>query len=53
MRSIKKQNKNTIAILFLHWQHNWHPYRQLATYAFSCTYISVSNAVLSDVTSVL
>jgi len=22
-------------ILFLHWQHNWHPHRQLATYALS------------------
>jgi len=21
--------------LFLHWQHNWHPYRQLAAYALS------------------
>ena len=21
-------------ILFLHWQHNWHPYRQLVTYGF-------------------
>jgi len=28
--------------LFLHWQHNWHPYsRQLATYALSCLCIPV------------
>jgi len=32
-------------ILFLHWQHTWHPYRQLTTYALSCLCIPVSNAV--------
>jgi len=40
-------------ILFLHWQHNWHPYRQLATneLAFSCLCIPVSNAVVEWVFS--
>jgi len=32
-------------ILFVHW-HNLHPYRQLATYAFSCLCITVSDAVV-------
>jgi len=48
------------SILFLHWQHQWHPYTTenllVATYALSCLCIPVSNAVVewvfSHVTSV-
>ena len=34
--------------IFLHWQHSWHPCRQLAAYALSCLCISVSNAVVES-----
>jgi len=39
-------------ILFLHWQHNWHPYRHLVScYALSCLCISVYNAFVEGVFS--
>jgi len=49
-------NTKNSYILFWHWQHNWHSYRQLATYALSCLCIPISSAVVewvfSQITSV-
>jgi len=31
-------------LLFLHWQHNWHPYRQLAS-CYICFVLSLHSGI--------
>jgi len=40
--------KSPVPVIFLHWQHNWYPYKQLATYALSCLCIPVCNAIVES-----